>query len=50
MIDRRLVIAMFVLAASAAQAQVESIPLRPLPLGDVLLTLPTSHMPEQGTW
>jgi hypothetical protein len=50
MIDRRLVIALLVLAASAAQAQVESIPLRPLPLGDVLLTLPTSHMPELGTW
>src|SRR5687767_941794 len=50
MIDRRLVTALLVLIASAAQAQVESIPLRPLPLGDVLLTLPTSHMPERGTW
>jgi hypothetical protein len=49
MIDRRLVISLVLLVASAGHAQVESIPIRPLPLGDVLLTLPTSHMPERGT-
>ena len=51
MIDRQLILfILLLLVASAARGQVESIPLRPLPLGDVLLTLPTSHMPEQGTW
>jgi hypothetical protein len=39
-----------VLSAPAALAQNEYTPAPPLPLGDVLLTLPTSHMPDQGTW
>jgi hypothetical protein len=25
-------------------------PIRPVPLGDTLLTLPTSHIPAEGTW
>jgi len=33
-----------------AQAQNRSTPVTPLPLGDVLLSLPTSHMPSKGTW
>lgn len=39
-----------VLVAGTALAQDEYTPVPPLPLGDVLLTLPTSHMPDQGTW
>ena len=39
-----------ILVAGTALAQDEYTPVRPLPLGDVLLTLPTSHMPDQGTW
>ncbi len=33
-----------------AQAQDRYTPVKPLPLGDVLLTLPSSHMPSKGTW
>jgi hypothetical protein len=36
----------------AAMAQTASpyTPLNPVPLGDTLLTLPTSHIPSEGTW
>jgi hypothetical protein len=34
----------------AAQAQDRYTPTPPLPLGDVLLNLPTSHMPSRGVW
>ncbi|HET7707038.1 MAG TPA: DUF5777 family beta-barrel protein [Thermoanaerobaculia bacterium] len=51
MIDRRIAAVLVVfLVSAAAHAQGEAKPFRPLPLGDVLLTLPTSHMPERGTW
>jgi hypothetical protein len=33
-----------------AQAQNQYTPVTPLPLGDVFLSLPTSHMPLRGTW
>ncbi|HJT17705.1 MAG TPA: DUF5777 family beta-barrel protein [Thermoanaerobaculia bacterium] len=36
--------------AAAAFAQNPYTPVTPLPLGDVFLSLPTSHMPLRGTW
>lgn len=45
---RALLIAMLVTSPLAAQDEYR--PLRPLPLGDILLSLPTSHMPDEGTW
>src|SRR5882724_2103249 len=33
-----------------AKAQDQYTPIRPVPLGDNLLTLPTSHIPAEGTW
>src|SRR5947208_15506991 len=36
--------------ALAAHAQDQYTPIRPLPLGDVLLNLPTSHPPPKGAW
>lgn len=33
-----------------AQAQNQYTPVTPLPLGDIFLSLPTSHMPLRGTW
>ncbi|MGZ8866981.1 MAG: DUF5777 family beta-barrel protein [Thermoanaerobaculia bacterium] len=50
MIDRRILAALLMFTATAAQGQVETKPFPPIPLGDVLLTLPTSHMPDRGTW
>jgi len=48
------VFAMALLVAGAALAQESSpspyTPLTPVPLGDTLLTLPTSHIPGEGTW
>jgi hypothetical protein len=38
------------LLTSTALAQDASKPVAPLPLGDVLLSLPTSHMPAAGAW
>lgn len=38
------------LLASTTFAQDASKPVAPLPLGDVLLSLPTSHMPAAGAW
>jgi uncharacterized beta barrel domain-containing protein DUF5777 len=38
------------LTTSTAVAQDASKPVTPLPLGDVLLTLPTSHIPAKGAW
>jgi hypothetical protein len=34
----------------AARAQDQYTPIRTVPLGDTLLTLPTSHIPTDGTW
>lgn len=51
MISRRLsVIVCLLLIASAAAAQDRYTPVPPLPLGDTLLSLPTSHIPSEGTW
>ena len=33
-----------------ATAQDRYTPIRPVPLGDTLLSLPTSHIPTEGTW
>lgn len=38
------------LVALGLHAQNAYTPSQPLPLGDVLLSLPTSHMPAQGVW
>jgi len=35
--------------ASGARAQ-DYAPIQPIPLGDILLSLPTSHIPSEGTW
>src|SRR5437763_596422 len=46
-------IAFFILLLSAfsLSAQENSYtPTRPLPLGDILFSLPTSHIPSEGTW
>lgn len=50
MTDRRILAALLFLTATAVNGQVETRPFPPLPLGDILLTLPTSHMPDRGTW
>ena len=34
----------------ALRAQDQYVPIVPLPLGDTLLSLPTSHIPSDGTW
>ncbi len=36
--------------AVGALAQDRYTPINPIPLGDTLLTLPTSHIPSEGTW
>src|SRR2546428_5612081 len=42
---------LFVIALAAhAQNQNQYTPTQPLPLGDVLLNLPTSHPPPKGVW
>lgn len=48
MIERCLAI-LLLLISSSAFAQDRTTPLPPLPLGDILLTLPTTHMPDAGT-
>lgn len=54
MIDRfrsRALVALFALATPLfAQTQTDVTPLDPLPLGTVLLTLPTPHVSEAGLW
>jgi hypothetical protein len=54
MIKARIVLPMFVSAmflAGALTAQNEQYaPIAPIPLGDTLLSLPTSHIPSEGTW
>jgi hypothetical protein len=42
-------VAALALAATAA-AQDRYTPVSPIPLGDTLLSLPTSHIPAEGTW
>jgi Membrane bound beta barrel domain (DUF5777) len=36
--------------SAALRAQEQYVPVVPLPLGDTLLSLPTSHIPTDGTW
>src|SRR5438067_1516116 len=38
------------LIARVAHSQDRYTPVPPLPLGDTLLSLPTSHIPSEGTW
>lgn len=38
------------LPAFTASAQDRYTPIAPIPLGDTLLSLPTSHIPNEGTW
>src|ERR1700682_5287696 len=40
----------FVVFATGLLGQDRYAPIPPLPLGDTLLTLPTSHIPGEGTW
>jgi len=42
--------AAILLTASAALAQEQYVPLPPLPLGDTLLSIPTAHIPTDGTF
>ncbi len=42
--------ALLLTATTAAAQQQPYAPIRPLPLGDILLSLPTSHMSSAGTW
>lgn len=42
--------ALFFVTTPALAQQQPYAPVRPLPLGDILLSLPTSHMPAAGTW
>ena len=48
MIKRLFAISLLIAATSFAQDRYT--PMSPLPLGDSLLTLPTSHIPAQGAW
>src|SRR5450759_3220347 len=38
------------LVAVAARAQNQYTPIQPIPVGDILLTLPSSHMADAHTW
>ena len=44
------IVAVLFATAAAAQTPDPYTPLQPIPLGDTLLTLPTSHIPAEGTW
>ncbi len=43
-------IAALLVASTASAQDPSSKPFAPLPLGDILLSLPTSHMPSKGAW
>jgi hypothetical protein len=45
-----LLLSAFCLLPSFAAAQDQYVPIVPIPLGDTLLSLPTSHIPTEGTW
>ena len=47
---RLFAVAGWVLLTTAVYAQSQPAPPGPLPLGDVLFTLPTSHIPAAGAW
>src|SRR5438552_9735809 len=46
----RLSVVSCLLLTTSVLAQNQYTPTTPLPLGDVLLTLPSSHMPSRGVW
>jgi len=46
---KRLALALLLITTSAL-AQDRYTPTNPIPLGDNLLSLPTSHIPSEGTW
>jgi Membrane bound beta barrel domain (DUF5777) len=50
MIRRLALVLTFVLAATSIAAQDRYTPVGKLPLGDTLLSLPSSQIPSQGTW
>lgn len=50
MIKRIAIGATALVVAMTAAAQNRYTPITPIPLGDTLLTLPTSHIPSEGTW
>ena len=51
LIALRIVLGSIVLACTALVCgQDRYTPINPIPLGDTLLTLPTSHIPSEGTW
>ncbi|HEX7153901.1 MAG TPA: DUF5777 family beta-barrel protein [Thermoanaerobaculia bacterium] len=50
MIKTTLFVAATLLFANALQAQEEYRPVSPLPMGDTLLSLPSSQIPGMGTW
>src|SRR5438552_12408311 len=41
---------LMLLVAAPLFAQQQYVPINPIPLGDSLLSLPTSHIPAEGTW
>ena len=43
-------VSVLVAASLAAQEPSQYAPIRPVPLGDTLLSLPTAHIPGEGTW
>jgi hypothetical protein len=43
-------VACSLLVSTAAFAQAQYTPIRPIPVGDILLTLPSSHMADANTW
>ncbi len=42
--------ALLLLVVAQTTAAQDYTPVNPIPLGDTLLTLPTSHIPSEGTW
>ena len=50
MTKKLLLSAFCLLICGAAAAQDRYIPIAPIPLGDTLFNLPTSHIPAEGTW
>ena len=49
-VTRLAVAGCLLLPASSALAQNQYTPLQPIPVGDILLTLPSSHMADAKTW
>ncbi len=47
---RKLLLTAALFVSATALAQDRYTPINPIPLGDTLLSLPTSHIPSEGTW